>query len=192
MTKLDVFIFIAVFPSRLANWALNRAFSVLCGARVRIIWSGVKILGISRISIGNNFSSGRGLLLEAVGDRSSIEIGENVTISDWVHIGAFERVTIGDGCLIASKVIITDHAHGTVADIAAGRPPTLPNSRSLHTKGPVAIGECVWLGDGVAVLPGVTIGAFSIIGANSVVTCNVPENTVWAGSPARQVWPKQS
>lgn len=55
----------------------------------------------------------------------------------------------------------------------------------MYSKGPVNIKDRVWVGDKVTILPGVTIEENSIIGANSVVTKNVPANTVFAGNPAK-------
>lgn len=56
----------------------------------------------------------------------------------------------------------------------------------MHTK-PVVIESNVWLGDNVVVLPGVTIGSGSIIGANSVVSKDVPKNTISVGVPAKVI-----
>ncbi|MNY78908.1 Galactoside O-acetyltransferase [compost metagenome] len=60
-----------------------------------------------------------------------------------------------------------------------------PAKRRLYSKGPVIIEDNVWLGEGVVVLPGVTIGENSIVGANAVVTKSIPKNCVAGGNPAR-------
>ncbi len=185
MTRLAMFIWLTMLPGRFWNRVLNLVFSKIYGKRVRIIWQDAKLLGIDRIRIGQDFISGRGLWLETIGDGQLI-IGDNVNVSDWVHIGALSSVTIGNGCLMGSKVLITDHSHGTVADIQL-EAPVRPAERPLHSKGPVVIEENVWLGDSVVVLPGVRIGRNAIVGANSVVTHNIPDNTVWAGMPAIQI-----
>jgi lipopolysaccharide O-acetyltransferase len=57
--------------------------------------------------------------------------------------------------------------------------------RPLISKGPVIIGPNSWIGDGAVITPGCTVGQGSIIGANSVVTTDIPEFTVAAGIPAR-------
>jgi len=191
MHRLDLFLALVTFPERLKNRLFNVIFSTLCGARVRIVWSGVKIMGASRIRFGQRFIAGRGLWLQVIGNDAQLTIGDNVNMSDWVHVGALQHVSIGNGCLIGSKVIITDHSHGTVADLTQAAA-VRPDARALHSKGPVVLEDNVWLGDGVAVLPGITIGRNAIVGANSVVTRNIPSNTVWAGVPATQIWPTQS
>lgn len=63
--------------------------------------------------------------------------------------------------------------------------PLPPLFRPLFSKGPVIIGKNVWIGDKATILPGVTIGDGSIIGANSVVTKDVPAYSVVAGNPAK-------
>lgn len=59
--------------------------------------------------------------------------------------------------------------------------------RSMYSKGPVVIGNNVWLGNNVCVMPGVTIGDGAIIGANSVVTHDIPAYSVAAGIPAKVI-----
>jgi len=145
--------------------------------------------GLAYMRIGKNFQAAEGLWLEAIAAHSgqtfspSIVIGNNVTVSRWSHIAATHRVEIGDGVLLGSKVLITDHNHGhyrnEVCDV--GIPPAL---RTLERDRSVVIGKNVWLGDGVVVMPGVKIGDGSVIGANSVVTRDVPPFTIAAGSPA--------
>ena len=57
-------------------------------------------------------------------------------------------------------------------------------SRSRET---IPVGDDVWLGAGAVVVAGVTIGEGAVIGANSVVTRDVPSNEIWAGAPARKI-----
>ena len=187
MNGADLFLRIITLPSRLRDRLYNEVFSYLCHARLRIVWAQVKIHGIARIRFRGTFSAGRGLWLETIGE-GKLTLGANINVSDWVHIGVLDQVTIGDGCLMGSKVLITDHSHGALTDILQPKP-SRPNARTLHSKGPVVLEDNVWLGDGVVVLPSVRIGCNAIIGANSVVTQDIPSNTVWAGVPAKQIWP---
>jgi acetyltransferase-like isoleucine patch superfamily enzyme len=62
-----------------------------------------------------------------------------------------------------------------------------PTQRSLFSKGPVKIGNNVWLGNNVCVMPGVTIGDGAIIGANAVVTHDIPPYSVAGGIPAKVI-----
>jgi lipopolysaccharide O-acetyltransferase len=108
-----------------------------------------------------------GLRLDAFpsSDKVVLIIGDNVQINDYVHIAAIEEVSIGDHTLIASKVFIADHHHGEyrLPDLASS-PEVPPNSRPLVARA-VFIGQRVWIGEQVCILPGVTIGNGAIIGA---------------------------
>jgi lipopolysaccharide O-acetyltransferase len=145
--------------------------------------------GLTYVSVGRDFQADEGLWLEAISAYNgqtfspSIVIGNDVTVSRWSHIAATYRVEIGDGVLIGSRVLITDHNHGQYRNgiYKIDIPPRL---RSLDQDRAVVIGKNVWLGDGVVVMPGVTIGEGCVIGANSVVTRDVASFTIAAGIPA--------
>jgi acetyltransferase-like isoleucine patch superfamily enzyme len=140
------------------------------------------------IKIGSNVGFDQRLRLEAFDKflnddfKPEIIIGNNVSIQKDCHIGAINKIIIGNNVLLASKVYISDHSHGEITEEAIQTPPA---QRKLYSKGPVVIEDNVWLGEGVIVLPNVTIGENSIIGANSVVTKSIPKNSLVAGNPAR-------
>jgi acetyltransferase-like isoleucine patch superfamily enzyme len=92
------------------------------------------------------------------------------------------KIIIGNNLLTGKWVTITDNAHGTTDKEALLSPPI---ERLLSSKGPVIIGNNVWIGDKATILPGVTIGDGAIIGANAVVTKDVPPYSVVVGNPAR-------
>lgn len=147
------------------------------------------ILGEQFISIGNDFNSGIHFRIEAISKRNSqtfnpsIEIGDNVTIEDFCHIGCVEKISIGSGTMIASRVYISDHNHG---EISANDLKSIPAKRPLFGE-PINIGKNVWLGEGCCILPGVSLGNNVIVGANAVVTHSFPDNSVIAGVPARLI-----
>lgn len=172
------------------NRLLNTLASLACGRRVTVDWRDLKIIGPKGISIGKNFSAGRSLWIESVGGEGKIIIGDNVNLSDYVHIGCANSIEIKDGVLIGSNVLITDHSHGRIDQDGIHSLEIRPNLRSIHSKGATIIGRSVWIGDGVRVMAGVVIGDDSVVGANSVVVRDIPPATVWAGTPARQIWPK--
>ena len=148
----------------------------------------IVLIGGKNIRIGKNFHARDGFILQAWKSYENkvfepqIIIGDNVSIGFDCHIGAISKVSIGNDVLMGSKIYISDHYHGEIATKDLDIPPI---KRELYSKGHVTIGDGVWIGDNVSIMPGVRIGNKSIIGANSVVTKDVPERTVVAGVPAR-------
>lgn len=113
-------------------------------------------------------------------------MGDNCIIGDYVHIVANHKVHIGNNVLMASRVFITDTNHGNYKGNSQSRPTEAPNSRKLFYS-PVKIGDNVWIGENVSILPGVEIGNGCIIGANSVVTKNIPQNCIAVGNSAKVI-----
>ncbi|QUM78543.1 sugar O-acetyltransferase [Moritella sp. 24] len=88
------------------------------------------------------------------------------------------KVTIGDNCLLAPHVVISTVNHPLDVDLRV---------KGYEIAKPITIGHNVWLGANVTVLGGVNIGDNVVVGAGSVVTKNLPNNTVCLGSPAKPV-----
>lgn len=158
--------------------------------KARLIRFPIDIRGKKYINYGKGFTMGRGCRIEAYpldGKSTSIVIGKNVQINDYVHITGVKKVFIGNNVLIAGKVYISDSNHGNYSGSKDdSNPLSVPIDRPLFSK-EVIIEDCVWIGESVSVLPGVTIGKGSIIGANSVVTKNIPAYAIAAGNPARLI-----
>ena len=112
----------------------------------------------------------------------SITIGDSCNIGEHTHISAINKITIGNGLLTGRYVYIGDNNHGGFSVEEAAIPPI---KRKLQSKGEVFIGNNVWIGDKASVLGGVHIGDNVIVGANSVVTKDVPSNSIVAGIPAK-------
>lgn len=110
-----------------------------------------------------------------------IIIGNKCTFGEFTHITSSNKIEIGDGTLTGRFVLITDNAHGESSAEATVK---IPLDRKVFSKGEVSIGRNVWIGDKVTILPGVKIGENSIIGANSVVSSDIPSHVVAAGCPA--------
>lgn len=109
-------------------------------------------------------------------------IGANVIFADNCHIGCINRIYIVDNTLIGFNVLIIDHSHGYSLYRSGS-----PLYRNLYSKGPIIIGKNCWVGEDVVFLPGVTIGNNVIIGAVSIVTKDIPDNSVYTGNPAKQI-----
>lgn len=155
-----------------------------------LIMRRIKVFGGKAIAIGDNFYCYGDQRFETYSEHNGkrfsprLVIGHNVSINPGCHLACIERLELHDGVLLASRVFVTDHFHGDTSVESLAIP---PQKRLLTTKGPVIIGQNAWLGEGVVVMPGVTIGRNAIIGANSVVTKNIPDNAVAAGVPARVI-----
>ncbi len=107
-----------------------------------------------------------------------ITIGDRCVFGRASGIVANWRIDIGDDVWTGHHVYITDHNHG-YEDLAT--PPGLQIGRHA----PVTIRDGAWLGHGTIVLPGVTIGRNTVVGAGSVVTADLPDHCVAAGNPAQ-------
>jgi acetyltransferase-like isoleucine patch superfamily enzyme len=139
--------------------------------------------GERRISIGGGVHVGPGCWLLALGedDALAIEIGDGCSFAAGVTITAARSVVIGREVLMGRNIHISDHAHAT-------SDPKLPIMlQGITPAKPVRVGDGSWIGQGVVICPGVTIGRNCIIGANSVVKSDVPDYCVAAGAPARVV-----
>lgn len=161
----------------LAGWWFLRHAEL--GSRVRV--SGrPRVMAAGTMRIGNNVqiysTLARTELVAAKG--ATLEIGRRTLVNWGTSIVALDRVVIGDDCHIGTHCLILDNAfHEVDPDRRLERPP----SKS------VTIGDNVWLGARVIVMPGVTIGRDAVVGAGSVVTGDVPPRTLAAGVPARVV-----
>jgi lipopolysaccharide O-acetyltransferase len=173
-----------------ASAARNYLLSRKLGVQKITIGPRAFLRGLSSIEMGEDFSAGPGLWLEAItrynGENFNpkIVIGNHVQISHFGHIAATHLVEIGDNVLMGSKVMITDHNHGQYARDPHTSPHIGPTKRPLDRDRQVVVGRNVWLGDGVVVTPGSSIGEGSVIGANSVVLGSIPAFTIAAGIPA--------
>jgi acetyltransferase-like isoleucine patch superfamily enzyme len=113
--------------------------------------------------------------------RPIITIGNGCQINGFNRIGALHHVEIQDYVLLASHIYIGDTTHA-FAD------PDVPILAQGNVyRGPVILETGCWIGDGVKILGGVTIGRNSVVGANSVVTESIPPHSVAAGAPARVI-----
>lgn len=106
----------------------------------------------------------------------NITIGKNIFINSCCRFQDQGGITIGDNSQIGHNVTLATLNHGIA-----------PEDRRTLYPSPIIIGRNVWIGAGVTVVPGVIIGDNAIIGAGSVVTKDVPENTIAVGIPAKVI-----
>lgn len=167
---------------------LTHAYSILIAHRFKRMGNGTHIqavarcfVGLQNVVIGSKCEFGSNLILTVWGDGFVI-IGDNCHFGDNNQITASNGITIGNNLLTGSNVLFSDNSHGqSVKDQLA----IAPILRPLYSKGPIKIGDNVWLGQNCCILGGITIGDSAIIGANSVVTHDVPANCIVAGVPAK-------
>lgn len=144
--------------------------------------------GAKRIKIGNKTTiESHGILgcWEKYGEKRffpELVIGDNCWIGEYTQITSCNKITIGNGLLTGRYVYIGDNAHGGLSWEESMIPPI---RRQLVSKGEIKIGENVWICDKVTILGGVTIGDNVIIGAGSIVTHDIPSNSIAAGIPAK-------
>jgi acetyltransferase-like isoleucine patch superfamily enzyme len=160
-----------------------RLWSLAClqeatGRRVdasNVILGRLELHGTRNIRLGRNALIYPGVYLETQGP-GEITLGDNVVLSRGVHIVAFERVTLGHGCMVGEYASIRDANHRQ--DQGSLR-------HSGHDSASIDIGANAWIGRGATVLKGASIGGHAVVGANAVVTRPVSAQQVVGGVPAR-------
>lgn len=110
-----------------------------------------------------------------------VRIGSGTFLNIGVMVAAVARVEIGDHCMFANGCFVTDGNH------RFDDPDTPVPWQGFTTKGPVRVADNVWCGANVVITSGVTVGERCVIGANSVVTEDIPPFSIAAGAPARVV-----
>jgi carbonic anhydrase/acetyltransferase-like protein (isoleucine patch superfamily) len=167
-----------------------RARALLIGGAFRDFGPGaglhpsVRVTQAGRIAVGAGVWVGAGSWLHVVGERSgdvAIEVGTGSSLAGNCTIAAAQRVSLGREVLVARGVYISDHSH------AFDMPGVAILAQGIDRVAPVEIGDGAWLAENAVICPGVSIGAGAVVGANSVVTHDVPARTVVVGAPARVV-----
>ena len=142
---------------------------------------------IKGVHIGDNVNIFAGGWIQTIPEYRQDKFEPELTIGDGTYIGhrchiiICDKMSIGKDVTIADNVYITDNLHG-FEDISCGVMP-----QPLKVPGPVSIEDEAWIGERVCIMPNVSIGKHSVIGANSVVTKDIPEYCVAAGVPAKVI-----
>jgi acetyltransferase-like isoleucine patch superfamily enzyme len=146
----------------------NLDISVICDGHIRVT-------GTSNIAIGSRCRIGSDVELRTVED-GYISLGDDIRINRGCTITSYSKISIGNFTIIGEYSSIRDANHGMSKDE--------PMRYQPHSFSPIKIGNDVWIGRGCCILPGVSIGDGAVIGANSVVTKDIPAYVIAAGSPA--------
>jgi len=157
------------FTARLAGEIKDMDFSVQCDGRVHVS-------GTANIHLGKRCRLGMETELRTM-EKGKIHLGDDTRLNRGGTLTSYAEIFIDDFTIIGEFVSIRDANHG----MERGEPMRYQE----HTSKPIRIGRDVWVGRGSCILPGVTIGEGSVIGANSVVTRDVPPYSIAAGVPAK-------
>ena len=174
---------------KIPGWFTKNIFMLLnkwrfkhIGTKVRV-YKPLSIDGIENITIENNVTVHELSWLAAMpltGNNAQLVIKEGTTLGHFNHIYATNSIIIEKDVLTADKVYISDNLH-TYDDV---KQPVI--NQPIKQCKPVVIGEGSWLGEHVCVI-GASIGKHCVIGANSVVTKDIPDFCVAVGAPARVI-----
>ena len=152
------------------------------------------------LSIGSNTTLGNGMI-EIRNNSSAIEIGESCLINGWLRCRADETkinigrkttmmwvqitlhekgvINIGEDCMFSGDIRMDVSDMHSIIDIKSGK--------RINPPGDIHIEDHVWVGQGVHILKGHTIGHDSILGAKALITSSIPSNSIAVGVPAKVV-----
>ena len=190
--------FALLYPAKLAlrvNLICNQFYAAYLkhkfkkASTITVHQSPVLVRGGQYIELGEDVTFNFYARIEAVdryatGQRFTPQLilGDHVIVQALCHIGCINKVVVGKHTSLGQRTYVTDHIHGEVTLENLNKPHT---ERNLYSKGPVIIGEYVQVGENCSIMPGVTIGDHCVIGANSVVTRDIPPYSIAAGVPAK-------
>ena len=184
----QIFYYLGIVKSTMYTGYISKRFNFFGKSVVKHPFK--KLLGPEYISVGDNVIIHDSVVLTAwdnhLGNKFNPEIilGDNSSIGGGCHISSINKIIIGNGVLLGRNITLVDNSHGK---LTFEEFELKPSERDLSSKGPIIIKNNVWIGDKATVLPGVIIGENSIIGANTVVTKNIPPNSIVVGNPGKVI-----
>jgi acetyltransferase-like isoleucine patch superfamily enzyme len=152
----------------------------------RLVEPSVRIYGNlssleQRLVLGKGIHLDHGAIVWLGDAQGTIQLADQVYVGPYAYLGTHNhRLQIGEHTMIGAHSYVITENHGT-------QKANIPYVQQSYEGADVVIGRNVWLGCHVTVLPGVTIGDNSIVGAGAVVTKNIPANETWAGVPAKKI-----
>lgn len=152
---------------------------------------GIRFVHPENMIIGEGVSIGRMSVLQTwpeYNEKQALKSKPTAIIHNKVYIGSncqiscMDKIELGENTVLGDNVFISDNLHGSssLEDMKIE-----PLKRELYSKGPIYIGKNVLIGRNTSILSNVKIGEGAIIGANSVVTHDIPAYCVAVGSPAK-------
>lgn len=159
--------------SRVWNWVKIEKYGAK-GNNTRVV-KPMRIIGKNRIFLGDNVMILNNARMETCNESAKLVIGSGTSIEQECHLIAADDLEIGENCVISAWVYISDCNH-----IYNTKKPIMESGLEVkHT----SIGNHVFIGIGAKIMPGVSIGDYAVIGANSVVTKDIPPYQIWGGVP---------
>lgn len=160
------------------NWYVLKLLSSSTGRNSRILRP-MRLDNVKGMSFGSEVVIGNlSWLMAGRGVKKSLIVGDRVRIGNFAHIIAKSSVVIEDSVLIADKVFISDSTHSFKSFDLPIRDQEVVGLKN------VVIGHGSWIGEGACII-GSSIGRNTVVGANSVVVSDMPDNVVVGGVPAR-------
>ncbi len=157
------------------HFARRRAF-----CRWPVSGNVLELLDAGRLEVGEGTLLEPGVWITAPGD-ARVRIGEGSFLNLGVMVAAHQLVEIGSHCMFANGCFVTDGNH-RFDDPAKPVP-----WQGFTSRGPTRVGDNVWCGANVVITSGVTVGERCVIGANAVVTRDLPPRSIAVGAPARVI-----
>jgi acetyltransferase-like isoleucine patch superfamily enzyme len=157
---------------------LGRPFFGRFGRGVRVVWP-LRLVGMAHMHLANHVTLQVGAyvaVLPGTPDAPGLVVGRGTLVGNYAHIIVTHRVEIGEKVLIADRVYLSDNLH----DYRDVTRPVM--DQPLRQTGDVVIGDGSWIGENVCII-GARIGRHCTVGANSVVTRDLPDHCVAAGAP---------
>lgn len=167
----------------MVTWYKSRFFTKIGNDNVIKLSTTFWLTDGAVLEMGNNCRILDHAFFQLTKPHPQLIIGDNVTIGRYDMITVKSRMTIGSNTIMGAFVQIIDHNHSFALGV--------PIREQLAEIKDVTIGEDCWIGTGAKILCGVTLGTGCVIGANAVVTHDVPPYSIAAGVPARVIGKRQ-
>ena len=173
---------LAAVPGRTGIAVRQRWLALTAGAvgSSLSVGRGCDLLGVGNMHFGDRVAIGAGCHLSA--RQGTLTIGSDTSLNTNVCLGAdFGEIAIGRDVLIAMNVVMRSANH------RFDQSPQVAIRSQGHVGAPIVIGDDVWIGANAVITAGVRVGNHCVIGAGSVVTGDIPDNSIAVGVPARVV-----